>query len=129
MAPTIGWARRKVRKGAILTAGMATSLVARVSHALVDGAAFALSGKGGAIVVGAELVVLTYRVGPAKSLEVAWKTLVLCVVGRAVYVMYKSLQVKPPTEQQSVWEWVPEDAGMEAGAWSVLRQLALEFGK
>ncbi|KAK2079953.1 hypothetical protein QBZ16_002348 [Prototheca wickerhamii] len=121
--------RRKARKGAILTAGMVTSLLARVSHAFVDGAAFALSSKGGTVVVGAELAVLGYRAGPARTFDVAWKALILCVVGRAVYVVYKSLQVKALSEQQSVWDWAPEEAGMETGAWSVLRQLAIEFGK
>lgn len=121
--------RRKARKGAILTAGMVTSLLARVSHAFVDGAAFALSSKGGTVVAGAELAVLGYRAGPARTFDVAWKALILCVVGRAVYVVYKSLQVKALSEQQSVWDWAPEEAGMETGAWSVLRQLAIEFGK
>lgn len=81
------------------------------------------------MVLGAELAVLGYAVGPGKPLGIAWRTIALCTLGRASYVLAMTAHRHGFKEQQSVWDWVPEGDGMESGAWSVLRQLAISFGK
>ncbi|KAL6785196.1 hypothetical protein ACKKBG_A02840 [Auxenochlorella protothecoides x Auxenochlorella symbiontica] len=121
--------RGNAGKAAIFTAGMLTTLIARLSHAFIEGLAFTFSPKGGAVVVGTELAILAYAVGPGKPLGIAWRTVALCTLARASYVLVITARRHGFKEQESVWDWVPEGDGMESGAWSVLRQLAISFGK
>lgn len=103
-------------------------LYAHQPLAAVEGVAFAFGRRGAVVLIGAQLVVLSYSAGVRRTLGTALATLMGCVAGRALWVLAHTAQhaAAPgkPDALSSVWDWEPPRSdAYESGAWHVLRAL------
>ena len=75
----------------------------------VEGVTFAFGPRGTRVLVGAELLVLTYRAGPALAAGTAAATLFVCAVGRGIWALLHTVKEQGADLESiaDVFDWEP----------------------